>query len=424
MMEQSLRILVVQPMYGGSLPVAQYCAQALQSLGHLVESFEAPEYYSAFMALKSLGVAPDRLEYLENSFLNVVGQSVLAKVESFEPDLVLALAQAPLSRQALKRLRKEGVPTAMWFVEDSRLFTYWRAFAPFYDFFAVIQKTPFLDELAELGVENALYLPMAAQEDFHRPLELSSVERRTFGSDVSFLGAGYANRRVAFRRLTHLNFKIWGSDWDGDTLLGKFLQRGGERIAPDEAVKIFNASKINLNLHSSVRPDELVSKGDFVNPRTFELACCGGFQLVDERALLFEHFAEDELATFSSMDDLMEKIDHFLRHAEERAAYAAKARERTLAEHTYTHRMETLLAFIQERRSDWPKPRAAVEDVFAADYPEALKNELIALLGRLELPADAPFDDVIVAVRRQKGALSGLDTALLFLDEWKKQYVR
>ena len=205
-----LRILLVLPMYGGSLPVGRYCREALRELGHTVETFEAPEFHPAFTALKGLRVTTDRLEYLENSFLQVVSQAILAKAETFEPDLVLALAQAPLGRQALKRLRRDNVATAMWFVEDFRLFTYWRAFAPHYDFFAVIQKEPFLDQLREMGVENPLYLPLAALPSFHEPLTLSPVEQRKYGSDISFVGAGYPNRRVAFRRLMGLDFKIWG----------------------------------------------------------------------------------------------------------------------------------------------------------------------------------------------------------------------
>ncbi len=279
-----LRVLVVLPLYGGSLPVARYCARALTSLGHTVECFEAPDFHPSFTALKRLRVSTERLDYLENSFLQLLGQAVLAKVESFAPDLVLALAQAPLSRQTLKRLRKDGVPTAMWFVEDYRLFTYWRAFAPWYDFFAVIQKNPFLDELAAHGVDNALYLPMAADPEVHRPLELTPIERRKYGSGLSFVGAGYANRRLAFRQLLHLDLKIWGSDWDGDSVLARYLQLDGARVSTEDAVKVFNASAINLNLHSSVSADELVPAGDFVNPRTFELAACGAFQLVDRRS--------------------------------------------------------------------------------------------------------------------------------------------
>jgi spore maturation protein CgeB len=55
------RILVVLPMYGGSLPVGRYCAKALSELGHLVDVFEAPDFYGAFSALKNLRVTSDRL---------------------------------------------------------------------------------------------------------------------------------------------------------------------------------------------------------------------------------------------------------------------------------------------------------------------------------------------------------------------------
>jgi len=416
-----LRVLVVLPMYGGSLPVGRYCVAGLAEAGHLVEVFEAPEFYTAFSALKNLRVTTDRLDFLENSFLQVVSQAVLAKVETFEPDLVLALAQAPLSRQTLKRLRKDVVATAMWFVEDFRLFTYWRAFAPFYDYFAVIQKDPFLGELAAIGVENALYLPLAALPSFHTPLELNPVERRRFGADLAFLGAGYPNRRLAFRQLAHHDFKIWGSDWEGDSFLAAYLQLEGARVAPEDAVKIFNATKVNINLHSSVATDALVPSGDFVNPRTFELAACGAFQLVDERALLPELFAADELATFTSMEQLLEKIDHYLAHPDERTAIVRRGRERVLREHTYAQRMQSLVEFIAARRPNWPKTRQ-VAPLRDAAYPENMQRDLDALFATLKLPADAGFDDVAWAVRQQQGELAELDAAILFLDEWRKQY--
>ncbi len=42
-----LRILVVLPLYGGSLPVGRFCVSALEKMGHLVETFEAPDFYGA-----------------------------------------------------------------------------------------------------------------------------------------------------------------------------------------------------------------------------------------------------------------------------------------------------------------------------------------------------------------------------------------
>lgn len=417
-----LRVLVVLPFYGGSLPIGRYCADALASLGHVVEVFEAPAFFGAFTALKNLRVTSDRLEYLENSFLQVVSQAICAKAETFGPDLVLALAQAPLSRQALKRLRRDGVATAMWFVEDFRVFTYWEAFAPYYDVFAVIQKEPFPEKLAAVGQENALYLPLAADPAVHRPLELSPVERRIYGARLSFMGAGYPNRRLAFAQLLDDGLAIFGSDWDGDATLASRLRLDGRRITTEEAVKIFNAAGVNLNLHSSVTVDKLVPGGDFVNPRTFELAMCGAFQLVDRRALLPELFSEDELAQFGSMGELKERLNYFQARPEERAAYAQRARQRALAEHTYVRRMARLLEFTASKLSGWPAGKG--EEAALAGLPEGMGEEVAGLLRELSLPPDVSFADLVWAVRARQGKLTPLETSLLFLDEWRKQYGR
>ena len=417
-MTETRRILVVLPLYGGSLPIGRYCGNALRELGHVVEYFEAPDFFGAFSALKTLRVGTDRLDYLENSFLQVVSQAVLAKVETFAPDLVLAMAQAPLSRQALKRLRRDKVPTAMWFVEDREVFPYWKAFAPLYDLFAVIQKGDFARQLADLGQPNSFYLPLAADPGVHRPLELSAVERRKYGSELSFVGAGYPNRRLAFRQLAGHELRIWGNDWDGETALAPYLQRDGARIETEEVVRIFNATTINVNLHSSVRPGTLVGDGDFVNPRTFELAACGAFQLVDRRALLPELFAEGELALFSDMDELLRGVEFYRVHPEERAEVAAKGRARVLAEHTYAHRMQTLL-----RHASGLMPDKEIRaDDWRAQVAPHLRQDVEALLQRLQLAPTVSFDDLVGAVRSREGSLTRLETAILFLDEWKKLY--
>ena len=411
---------MVLPLYGGSLPVGRFCAGALRELGHIVEVFEAPDFYSSYEALGRLRVTSDRLQYLENTYLQVVAQAVLAKVETFEPDLVLSMAQAPLTIQALKRLRRDGVATAMWFVEDHRLFTYWQAFAPHYDLFAVIQRGQFELELAGIGVSNVLYLPMAAHPEVHKSLELSEVDKCTFGSDISFMGAGYPNRRLAFHELVDLDFKLWGTEWEGDPILAPLVQRAGARISSEDCVRIFNAAKININLHSSVQATELVTGGDFLNPRTFEVAACGAFQLVDRRSLMPESFAEDELATFGDMTEFLEKIQYFLAHPEERAAYAKRGQARVLRDHTYAQRMRTLLEFAAERLPNWPRPRTATRAV--EGVPPELMVEIEEMLARLGLPPDASFEDLVWAVRQQSDSLSDLDAAVLFLDEWRKLY--
>ncbi len=418
-----MKILVVLPLYGGSLPVGRYCADALAELGHMVEVFEAPDFHASYKALERLRVTTDRLQHLESSYLQVVSQAVLAKVETFQPDLVLAMAQAPLSIQSLKRLRRDGVPTAMWFVEDFKLFPYWQAFAPHYDFFAVIQREPFLSELAKIGAANTLYLPMAAHPKVHKQLELSAAEQRKFGSDVSFMGAGYPNRRVALREFIGLDFKLWGTEWEGDTALAPYVQMGGARVSSEDCVRIFNATKVNINLHSSIQAQELVTGGDFINPRTFEVAACGAFQVVDRRGLMAECFAEDELATFEDMAGFRELVRHFLAHPDERLEYARRGQARVLRDHTYAARMRTLLDFVAQRLPGWPARREGAAPALEG-VPAELAADIAALLSRLGLPADASFEDLVWAVRQQQGKLGELDAAVLFLDEWRKLYGR
>jgi spore maturation protein CgeB len=259
----------------------------------------------------------------------------------------------------------------------------------------------------------------------HRPLDLSPVERRRFGAETSFMGAGYANRRVAFAQLLDFGLGIFGSDWECDSVLAPRVRLDGKRVDTEEAVKIFNAATVNLNLHSSISAEKLVSGGDFVNPRTFELAMCGAFQLVDRRTLLPELFTEDELAQFGSMEELKARLAHFLAHPEERALYAARARARALREHTYVARMQHLLDFTAKRLPGWPAREQDERGGGAlSGLPASIGDELAALLRDLSLPPDVSFDDLIWTVRSRQGRLSPLETSLLFLDEWRKQYVK
>lgn len=414
------RVMVILPFYGGSLPVGRYCADALREAECLVDVFEAPSFYPAFQAFRELKVAPGRQDYLVNHYLNIVGDAIQLQADRFQPDLVLCMAQAPVSQKLLRRLKQDGVLTAMWFVEDYNLFTYWRTNAAWFDIFAVIQKEPFLALLEETGVEHTLYLPLAAQPTVHRPLALTEEEKRVYGSELSFMGAGYPNRRRVFRELTRYDLKIWGTEWEGDAMLEPLVQRGGARLAPQEYVKVFNASDININLHSSVRTESLVSGGDFVNPRTFEVAACGAFQLVDRRTLMPELFRPDELAVFDDVATLKDMIGHYLAEPEERSAMAGRARCRVLQDHTYKARMVTLLEFAKQRFAGWPAARDEYQ--WPEDMPADLQKDLEKLMRDLALPQGTDFYTLADAVRAKSGVLTPAESAILFLSEWKKQF--
>lgn len=428
-MLKNVKILLVLPLYGGSLPIGTYCANAFKELGHNVQIFNAPPFLEAYNTLRNINMSQERLSSLEQSFVQLLSQAIYAQVEHFKPDLVLCMAQAPLNRNILKKFKQDKVKTAMWFVEDYQVFPYWQSIAPLYDYFFIIQKEPFLTKLKEINVEHAFYLPLAASPDFHKKEELTQQEQEYYGADLGFMGAGYPNRRMAFRALLRYDFKIWGSDWDGDTLLAKYVQKNGERVTPLESVKIYNANTINLNLHSSIQAQELVTQGDFVNPRTFELASMQAFQLVDKRDLMSELFIcgdlknpheNMELATFSSMEELHESIDFYLKNPEKCREIAYNARKRIEKDHSYKKRMETLLTCIQKTSPEWCVTQEK------SQWPEALneetKSKIIALTQKLNLDTDVSFDDLVHALTQKTGELEATEVAVLFLSEWKKFY--
>ena len=138
-------------------------------------------------------------------------------------------------------------------------------------------------------------------------------------------------------------FKIWGNEWEGAAAVQPALQRGGARVDTETCVKIFNATTMNLNLHSHVGTG-FDPEGDFVNPRTFELAACRAFQLVDRRSLLPNLFDSGQMATLTDGDGLASCLRTWRQEPEARRAMAQAAYDRTLQEHTYAHRMKDLLA--------------------------------------------------------------------------------
>lgn len=347
-----LHIAIVGPIYGGSLPITGYVVRALESLGHRVTWVDHSVHHASYARFNTFRDPRHRLS-MQSRFADVLSMSTLTELSEDPPDLVLAMAQAPLSLGALEHLRRKKFLTAMWFVENYRHLTYWQQLAPGYDYWFVIQQNDCHTALRRAGAPHVSYLPMAADPTVHRPLPLSIKEQLEFGSDLSFVGAGYPNRRILLPRWLHKDwtFKVWGNEWDGAGALSPVLQRHGTRIDTDTCVKVFNASSINLNLHSTTG-EGLDPAADFVNPRTFELAACGAFQLVDRRALLPDLFSEHEMVSFEQPEDVPSLIRTWLRDPVGRHTIADAARQRTLRQHTYEHRMKDLLAELGMREPD------------------------------------------------------------------------
>lgn len=419
------KIGVLGPIEGGTLPMVAYVSRSLGTLKQRGRPLDMSGFAGGFHNMSHFIREKERLNLMQNNYAEILSQLVIESVDENPVDILLCMAQAPLSARALLEMRKRGIITVLWFVEDYLRFGYWREMAKYYDFIFTIQKGECIDQIKRAGAGEVHYLPSGCDPAVHMPVSLSADERQRWGAPISFVGAGYYNRQQVFAAFAQLPFKIWGTEWPGCRPFDRLVQEGGRRISPEEYVKIFSATDININLHSSSERDGVDPTGDFINPRTFELAACGAFQLVDYRSHLAEVFEPGkEIAVFHSVRELREMIDHYLKHPEERIPFVTRARERALREHTYDHRIKSMLSTIYGSRYESLKQREDSSDwgrilSRAAKNPE-LKERCERAFERGEA---AKLDGLVYDIVNGEGKLTQTEQKLLFLFHVKKQII-
>ncbi|MEA1973875.1 MAG: glycosyltransferase [Candidatus Cloacimonadota bacterium] len=341
---KDVRILIDYPIYGGSMTTAKYITSAFESLGYsykIVDNSNANDLLQSILKMNKVAQ-----QQLSEKLIELLSNLFWIELQNYNPDLVVFNAQSPITVKLLKSLKKNKISTAFWFVEDFRRFPYWKTIAPNVDFFFTIQKDEFYEKLKKAKVDFYEYLPMAAA-NIHQKLEITKIDKIKYGSDVSFMGAGFLNRHNLFSKLRSYNLKIWGNGWENNPKLAENIQNNGERVSVEETIKIYNSSKININLHSSMGDSLFDEHKDFINPRTFEIAACGGFQIVDRRSIIDEIFVEDkDIVCFDSVAELREKIDYYLSHGNERERIAQAGQKKVLENHTYEIRINNMMDIV------------------------------------------------------------------------------
>ena len=125
----------------------------------------------------------------------------------------------------------------------------------------------------------------------------------------------------------------------GDKLWAKVVGkncRGRIPYGTDAIVETYNRHAVHIN----------VSKFQLrkaVNQRPFDVSACGAFLITDERESLRQLFEEDEIVSYRTIDELIDKARYFLKHDETRTEMVQKARRRVLTHHTYAHRANQIL---------------------------------------------------------------------------------
>lgn len=267
----------------------------------------------------------------------LIETKLLRGVREFSPDLILVLLGNQLSPKTIDSIRKlTRVPLVCWC--QDQMTTLGRQYLLGGGYDAVFVKDRYMLDLFSRMIRSTAfhYLPEACNPRMHRPIEMTAADRDRYGCEVMLAGTLYYYRQSILQQLDGFNVKVWGSkpDWLVDRLPGRFM---GRLVYGDEKVRATLAAKVCLNtLH--------YAEVDGLNCRAFEIAGCGGFQLISHVPVLDQHFVPDtEVVSYRSTDELIEKVRHFLHHPEAARAIASRGQARAHRDHTYEKRLCELL---------------------------------------------------------------------------------
>ena len=172
-----------------------------------------------------------------------------------------------------------------------------------------------------------------------------------FACDLSFMGTYAPDRSdcirdlfvAAAKRLPQQHFLLAGSMYPSEWTWPAGMQRL-EHVAPSDHPALYSSSRATLNLTRS----EMARSGYCPSGRFFEASACGTPLLTDEWEGLESFFnIDEELLVVRSTDDVVRALE--LPNADLQRM-AARARERTLDEHTGRQRAKQLLAACEGAR--------------------------------------------------------------------------
>ncbi len=176
--------------------------------------------------------------------------------------------------------------------------------------------------------------------DMHQPLCEGNREAQKYLIAHAFIGSELAQ----VERTCLLNLLAKAHDVELYTLsdtsdLSRVHVHGGAD-SQSEMPMVFASSRINLNI--TMRP---IATG--LSLRVYDICGCGGFLMTnwqEELPELYEPGTEAEF--FVSGEELLEKVDYYLRHDDEREKIAIRGLERTKAEHTYDMRIAEMIRVV------------------------------------------------------------------------------
>lgn len=298
------------------------------------------EYFNFYLSLKQMGHEVELFDYageIQALGKAEMNQKLLARIQEWQPTVTLFSLYTDQFEPAVVNKLRDCTKTICFFHDDTWRVEYSRYWARHFDFFTTPDVYGEV-KYREIGLNNAIYFPFGCNEQIFTKVDVSKKY------DVSFVGGWHPHREWLIKRLERsgINVKVVGHRWPE----GEINQEG--------MVRLFNESRINLNLSNSASWDArylATSPRGLLNrirspksieqlkARIFEVNGCGAFQLsyyVEGLERLYD--IGNEIAIYLDPDDLLQKVKLYLANEALRSSIAEAGYVRTQSEHTFDSR--------------------------------------------------------------------------------------
>ena len=257
---------------------------------------------------------------------------LLRECERYVPDIVWVNQGSLVSAEALAEIRARTGAMLVHYTDDSlhapgMLTRVFRKAIPVYEVL-ITTKERELPLYEQLGARRSISALHGLDPAIHRPMALTPVEMGKHRCDVVLLGQAMASRAalvVAVANGTGAHIKVYGRGWAQALQKYHVSVNVDGWLFGDAYVRALRGAKVALGVLNE-------SVGDQVTQRSFEIPACGVFMLAPRTAHLCSLFRESrEAAYFSSPDELVAKVRHYLAHDDEREAIAAAGYQRVVS---------------------------------------------------------------------------------------------
>ena len=179
--------------------------------------------------------------------------------------------------------------------------------------------------------------------DYKKTLSVDVKERILFGEMLFDWRIANRGRKKMLNSLADFFAKKYSIVFYGPKAeISTDIEQRGKVDYAKEFAKVANLSKVNLHLSPPG-----IQTG--ISLRCFDVMASGGFLMANYREELVEHFEPDkDFVLFESVDELIDKVDYYLTHEDERVKIAISGHDKVLSAHTVIHRANFILDILKK----------------------------------------------------------------------------